>query len=49
LNRDLDGKIRRLEQKLSEKIEVASLGNFEAKNEWKNMYKRLSDFDQTQE
>lgn len=48
MNRNVDDKLKRIEQKLSEQIEIVSIGNFEAKNQWKNMYKRLSDFDDLQ-
>jgi hypothetical protein len=33
---------------LSEEINIVSLGNFEAKNDWKNIFRRLTDFDSLQ-
>ena len=47
-NRNLDEKINRFEKKFTDEIQVVSMQNFEAKNDWKLMFKRLSDFDEQQ-
>ncbi len=45
-NRDLDEKIKRLEIRFKQEMDVVSMQNFETKNDWKIIFQRLSDFDQ---
>ena len=47
-NRNLDEKINRIEKKFTDEIQVVSMQNFEAKNDWKLMFQRLSGFDEQQ-
>jgi hypothetical protein len=47
-NRNIDEKINRFEKKFTDEIQGVSMQNFQAKNDWKTMFKRLSDFDEQQ-